>query len=110
MAGIEDKTPEKPARRSGGTKLVLVAVVLGLLVGAGAGYILLNAGKPSRPELVIALQPTSSPQNISAKADELKAFLQSRLPEVEVKVSVPLDSTVVIASLQAGQAQVAPAG
>ena len=108
--GAERLERKTSAMHMGPGRLAIVAVVLGLIIGGAAGYLLLSAGKTDRPELVIALQPTSSPQNISAKAVELKLFLQARLPEVEVKVNVPLDSTVVIASLKAGQAQVALMG
>jgi phosphonate transport system substrate-binding protein len=102
------KQAEKPAKRPGAGRIALLAVVVGLVVGASIGYVLL--AKPSKPELVIALQPTSSPQNISAKGDELRAFLQERLPEVEVKIHIPTDTAVAIASLKAGQAHVALLG
>jgi phosphonate transport system substrate-binding protein len=100
-----------PRGRTGaGAKVVAIAIVLGLAIGGAAGYLLFFSGGKARETLVIALQPTSSPDAISAKATELEQFLESRLPDVDVKIFIPLDTSAVIASLQSGQSHVALMG
>jgi len=112
----EGPTPDQPsgaaARRRAAaprstTKVLLLALVLGLVVGGPVAYYLLSAKDPSKEVIVIALQPTSAPQNISAKGTELEAFLEDRMAGVDVQIYIPTDSTLVVASLKSGQAQAA---
>ncbi|MCS6927646.1 MAG: phosphate/phosphite/phosphonate ABC transporter substrate-binding protein [Candidatus Binatia bacterium] len=60
-----------------------------------------------RPTLTIAIQPTATPEVLTAESEELKAFLQQRLPGVEIALYVPTMYVGAIEALRFGHAQAA---
>lgn len=61
----------------------------------------------ARPRITIAIQPTATPEVLTAESKELQAFLQQRLPGVEVAVYVPTMYVGAIEALRFGHAHAA---
>lgn len=61
----------------------------------------------ARPRLTLAIQPTATPEVLTAESKELTAFLQQRLPDVEVAVYVPTMYVGAIEALRFGHAHAA---
>ena len=57
--------------------------------------------------LVIAIQPTSTPEQLSAQATELEQFLEAQLPGIDVRLKFPTSYAGAIESLRFGHAQAA---
>lgn len=68
----------------------------------------LTAGQPAaaREKLVIAIQPTATPEKLTAQATELKAFLEKETG-AEVDLRFPTDYAGVVEALRFGHAQAA---
>jgi phosphonate transport system substrate-binding protein len=64
-------------------------------------------GDQSREKLTIAIQPTSTPEALAAESKEIKAFLEQRLPGVEVELRVPTMYVGTIEALRFGHAHAA---
>ncbi len=62
---------------------------------------------PQKQKLVIAFQPTLAAAEILEKSKPVEAFLESKLPNVDVEIYVPLSQGGVVEALRFGQAQVA---
>lgn len=77
--------------------LILVSVVL------TAGY---GVAAEEREKLVIAIQPTSTPQQLESQAEELETFLEKRLNR-EVEIFFPTSYAGVIEALHFGHADAA---
>ena len=60
-----------------------------------------------KQKLSLAVQPTLSSADMLEKAKPIEQFLESRLPEVDVEIYVPLSQAGVIEALRFGQAQIA---
>jgi phosphonate transport system substrate-binding protein len=82
---------------------VLLLVVLMTGVAAGA----CQQGDVGRQKLVIAVQPTSTPEQLSAGSQEIERFLEARLPGVDVELRVPTLYAGTIEALRFGHAQAA---
>lgn len=96
---------KKPGTRGIGTIVIVVAV---LIIGAVTGYLaatVLRSQSATAEKIVIAIQPTSTPEEISSKAVELEQFLESRVG-VDVEIRIPTTYSAVIESLRFGHAQV----
>jgi phosphonate transport system substrate-binding protein len=61
----------------------------------------------AREKLVIAIQPSSSPQTLSAESRELESFLEERMPGVDVEIRVPTMYAGVVEALRFGNAHAA---
>ena len=85
---------------------VLSRVALVLAVGATALLSGDVAGAEQRT-LVIAIQPTSTPEQLSAQATDLEQFLEAQLPGIDVQLKFPTSYAGVIESLRFGHAQAA---
>jgi phosphonate transport system substrate-binding protein len=60
----------------------------------------------AKPRMVIAVQPTSTPEQLSANAQELQAFLETRLDR-DVELVFPTTYAGVVEALRFGHAQAA---
>lgn len=82
-------------------------VLSGLLL---AGLILTTAGPaPAAPrtKITLALQPTETVADIQPRATELEHFLESRLPNVDVQILIPLSYAGIVEALRFGHADAA---
>ncbi|MBI2828810.1 MAG: phosphate/phosphite/phosphonate ABC transporter substrate-binding protein [Acidobacteria bacterium] len=61
----------------------------------------------ARQQLVIAVQPTATAEQLAAESKELEQFLESRLPGVDVELRVPTLFAGVIEALRFGHAHAA---
>lgn len=80
---------------------LLVAAIAGACAGAGA-----PATQPKKDKIVIAVQPTATPETLSASVTELDAFLERRLGR-EVDLVFPTNFSGTIESLRFGHAHAA---
>src|SRR5574341_1038202 len=64
-----------------------------------------DARKTAMPKVIIAIQPTERTDEITPRAKELEAFLESRV-NADVEIYVPMSYSAVVESLRFGQAQV----
>jgi len=80
---------------------LLVAAIAGACAGAGA-----PAAQPKKDKIVIAVQPTATPETLSASVTELDAFLERRLGR-EVDLVFPTNFSGTIESLRFGHAHAA---
>jgi phosphonate transport system substrate-binding protein len=87
-------------RRQPGT-LFLAVLIAGVAAGA------CQQGEADPQKLVIAVQPTSTPEQLSAGSRELERFLEARLPGVDVELRVPTMYAGTIEALRFGHAQAA---
>ena len=87
-------------------RLLLSRAVLALTVWA---TVLLGTGVAGAEQqtLVIAIQPTATPEQLSAQATELEQFLEAQLPGVDVQLKFPTSYAGVVESLRFGHAQAA---
>jgi phosphonate transport system substrate-binding protein len=83
--------------------LAPLSLALTLLISCGP---LALPGSPGAPKLVIAVQPTATPEQLSADAKDLRDFLSGRLGR-EVEVVFPTTFSGVIESLRFGHAHAA---
>ena len=79
--------------------------VLQLLVTAA--LLATGCGPAAKPKLVIAVQPTANPQQLSAESKEIEAFLESRLPDYDIELRVPTLYAGVVEALRFDNAQAA---
>ena len=79
-----------------------------VLLAAGTVLVLLGVacGGGEEKKLVIAVQPTSTPEQLSAQAKELEKFLEDRLG-VDVELRFPTTFAGVVESLRYGHADAA---
>ncbi|HLC30285.1 MAG TPA: phosphate/phosphite/phosphonate ABC transporter substrate-binding protein [Dehalococcoidia bacterium] len=63
--------------------------------------------KASAQKLVIAVQPTSTPEQLTTDAKDIEKFLEARLPGVDVDIVFPTTFAGVIEALRFGHAQAA---
>lgn len=61
--------------------------------------------KTAMPKVIIAIQPTERTDEITPRAKELEAFLESRV-NADVEIYVPMSYSAVVESLRFGQAHV----
>ncbi|OFW01790.1 MAG: hypothetical protein A3I61_05815 [Acidobacteria bacterium RIFCSPLOWO2_02_FULL_68_18] len=80
-----------------------MAAVLGVVLAAGCG----GAERVATERLVIAVQPTATAEQLAAESEELERFLEARLPNVDVELSVPTLFSGVIEALRSGEADAA---
>lgn len=85
---------------------VVLLGVLSLLVGCSRDR---DAG-PAKTPFVLAIQPTSTPEKLSARSAELEAFLEARMEGVDVKIHVPTLYAGTIEALRFGHADAAFVG
>ena len=85
--------------------LVAVAVAVGLAI-APQPSAQTPAASARQPKLVLAVQPTSTPEQLSADAKELREFLSQRLHR-EVEIVFPMTYAGVVEALRFGHAQAA---
>ena len=64
-------------------------------------------GKEVIQKLVIAVQPTSTPEQLTTDAKDIEKFLEARLPGVDVDIVFPTTFAGVIEALRFGHAQAA---
>ena len=62
---------------------------------------------PAKEKLVLAVQPTATPEKLSAEAKDIEAFLEARMPNVDIEIVFPTFYGGVIESLRFGHAQAA---
>lgn len=84
--------------RLGGTLLVLSMVIAGCAQPAG--------GQAGGGKIVIAVQPTATPETLTADAKELREYLSQRLGR-EVEIIFPTTYAGVVEALRFGHAQAA---
>lgn len=85
----------------------LAAVALAVaLASAPAPSAQTSPGAARLPKLVLAVQPTSTPEQLSADAKELREFLSQRLHR-EVEIVFPMTYAGVVEALRFGHAQAA---
>jgi phosphonate transport system substrate-binding protein len=81
------------------------------LAGVMAGVLLLLSvapiGADSSRTLVLAIQPTSTPEALAADSKEIEGFLESRLEGVDVVIRVPMLYAGTIEALRFGNADAA---
>lgn len=77
-----------------------------LILALGALSFIGAARAPEARKLVIAVQPTSTPEKLSAHAAELEQFLEQRLG-TDVEIKFPTQYSGVIEALRFGHAQAA---
>ena len=87
------------------TRLGAALLALAILVGACAPTAG-QGGQPSAGRLVIAVQPTATPETLSADARELRQYLSQRLGR-EVEIIFPTTYAGVVEALRFGHAQAA---
>lgn len=85
--------------------IAAVALLTGILVIAGLAA-RPGAGAAEKPKLVIAVQPTATPETLAAEARELERFLSERTG-ADVKVMFPTTFAGVIEALRFGHADAA---
>jgi len=66
-----------------------------------------GSSEPERTTLVIAVQPTSTAEQLTAGAQEIEAFLEERLPTVDIEIRFPTMYAGTIEALRFGHAQAA---
>src|SRR6185503_4275986 len=82
-------------------KIVQIFAVIAMLANLPAPLFAQEAKK-----LVIAMQPTSTPEQLQSQAKELEAFLEERL-KTDVEILFPTSYAGVIEALRFGHAQAA---
>ncbi|MBI2822420.1 MAG: phosphate/phosphite/phosphonate ABC transporter substrate-binding protein [Acidobacteria bacterium] len=80
--------------------LFLLAAVCGLLVAC-------RSLPQPKEKLVIAIQPTSNVDALTAESKELEAFLEGRLPDVDIEIRVPTLYSGTVEALRFGNAHAA---
>lgn len=83
---------------------VLTVLAVSLVAAAGCTR---TEPVAAREKLVIAVQPSSSPETLSAESHELEAFLEQRLSGVDVEIRVPTMYAGVVEALRFGNAHAA---
>jgi phosphonate transport system substrate-binding protein len=83
--------------------LAVVAIAVALVPAPPPGA---QTPTARQPKLVIAVQPTSTPEQLSADAKELREFLSQRLHR-EVEIVFPMTYAGVVEALRFGHAQAA---
>lgn len=94
-----------PGGRQRGRPAALAAVLL-LLVLAVVGCGPAPAAQPTGDRIVIAVQPTATPETLNAEAGELREYLSRRLGR-PVEIIFPMTYAGVIEALRFGHAQAA---
>lgn len=79
----------------------IVVFVAGALAAAGL------AGSAPKTRITLAIQPTETASEIQPRARELERFLESRLPDVDVEILIPLSYAGIIEALRFGHADAA---
>lgn len=94
-------------RFTGWAAVILSVVTAGLLAAGCTGTSAPGTSTPLRGEkLVIAVQPTNTPEQLSADAREMRSFLEQRLGR-EVELVFPTSFAGVIEALRFGHAHAA---
>lgn len=83
-----------------------------LLVAIAALVPLAGACRSSDPaagreRLTIAVQPTATPETLSAESRDIEVFLEERIPDVDVEIRVPTMYAGVVEALRFGNAHAA---
>lgn len=86
--------------------LAVALLALAILVGACAPTAGQGGGQPGAGKLVIAVQPTATPETLSADAKELREYLTQRMGR-EVEIIFPTTNAGVVEALRFGHAQAA---
>lgn len=82
----------------------IVVLLLAVLLVACAP----SGGKSAKTEkLVLAVQPTATPEKLAAEAKDIEKFLEAKLPNVDVEIVFPTFYGGVIEALRFGHAQAA---
>ncbi|MEM4346341.1 MAG: PhnD/SsuA/transferrin family substrate-binding protein, partial [Candidatus Caldarchaeum sp.] len=84
--------------------LLTAGILIGLTLSAGLGMVF---PQPTRTKLVIAIQPTLSAAEVMQRSKPVEAFLEQRLPEVDVEIYVPTSYAAAVEALRRGHAQAA---
>ena len=84
----------------------LALVLAGMVAASACGVAGLPGAQPRKDKIVIAVQPTATPETLSASATELDAFLEKRLGR-EVEMVFPTNFSGTIESLRFGHAHAA---
>lgn len=95
-----NRRPQRSLSRLLSRAAVAFAVGVPALLGVGVAC-------AERQTLVIAIQPTSTPEQLSAQAIELEQFLERQLSGIDVQLKFPTSYAGVIESLRFGHAQAA---
>ncbi|MEM2114591.1 MAG: phosphate/phosphite/phosphonate ABC transporter substrate-binding protein [Candidatus Caldarchaeum sp.] len=82
--------------------LLTAGILIGLTLSAGLGMVF---PQPTRTKLVIAIQPTLSAAEVMQRSKPVEAFLEQRLPEVDVEIYVPTSYAAAVEALRRGHAQ-----
>lgn len=89
-------------------KRVLILVgLLAALTLVGTACAPASVETPKKEKLVLAIQPTTTPEKLSADAKDIEAFLEARMPNVDIEILFPTFYGGVIESLKYGHAQAA---
>jgi phosphonate transport system substrate-binding protein len=82
-------------------KQILTVFALSVIVAA------CGASDPAKTTLVIAVQPTSTAEQLTSGAQAIEAFLEERMPGVDVVIRIPTMYAGTIEALRFGHAQAA---
>ena len=85
---------------------MLKKIILSIVSVTLCAFLAAEVGAQSSAKLVIAIQPTSTPEQLNAQAKELESFLEERVG-TEVEVLFPTSYAGVIEALRFGHAQAA---
>lgn len=66
-----------------------------------------QSAQSERTKLTIAIQPSANPATLAAKSKEIEAFLEQRMPNVDIELRVPTLYAGVVEALKFGHAQAA---
>lgn len=88
------------------TALITAGIIIGLAFSAAFGYTFLSP-RQDRVKLVLAVQPTLSAAEVLQRARPVEAFLEQKLPDVDVEIYVPTSYAAVVESLRRGHAHAA---
>ncbi|MEM0349600.1 MAG: phosphate/phosphite/phosphonate ABC transporter substrate-binding protein [Candidatus Caldarchaeum sp.] len=85
--------------------LITAGIIIGLLLSAAFGLVILQP--QNKQKLVIAVQPTLSAAEVVQRAKPIEAFLEQKLPDIDVEIYVPTSYAAVVESLRRGHAHAA---
>jgi len=87
-----------------------VLVLVGLMVALtliGSSCVPAKVETAKKEKLVLAVQPTATPEKLSAEAKDIEAFLEAEMPNVDIEIVFPTFYGGVIEALRFGHAQAA---
>ncbi|MEM3082738.1 MAG: PhnD/SsuA/transferrin family substrate-binding protein, partial [Candidatus Caldarchaeum sp.] len=95
----------KHARTIQTIALLTAGIIIGMLLSASFGFVVVQP--QSRQKLVIAVQPTLSAAEVLQRAKPIEAFLEQKLPDIDIEIYVPTSYAAVVESLRRGHAHAA---